>query len=288
MNVLKQFGETGSGQLYTFPSTQITYLDNFGDLVTKTNRMAFMHGGFDELGYGRGLSEIGNVQAEFWLEYDSIQDATDKLDAIRSMNDWGVQRLFMQPTDLSAAQRWCLARVNDVSNGMNVRDIPHQRQRVKLSFQVADPFWYTNGNQALWDGTYDWDSTINWDGSGLTTVTGSGTLTVTNNGNAFTVGRFVAKVTGAQAFNQLIVRRLVNENIIDEWVINREFVQNDVVEVDPRKQWVIINGYDRFSDFEFRHPDWLRLLPGSNSISVTTDQASAELSTAIRYFERYV
>lgn len=289
MHILKRFGETGSSQVYGFPqSRQQTYLDNFGDLVTKTNRMAMSHGGFDELGSGRGLSEIGNVQAEYMLLFNSYEDATDQLDAIRQMNDWGVQRLFMQPVDQGATERWCLARVNDISGGQNVQNMPHKFQRVKVTFQVADPFWYTSGNQALWDATYDWNGAIDWDGTGLTTVTGSGSLTVTNNGNAFTLGRFVAQVTGAQAFNQLIVRRTVNGGAVDQWVINRAFAQNDVVEVDPRKQWVLINGYDRFSAFQFRHPDWLRLLPGSNTITVTTDQASAALDCVVRYYERYV
>lgn len=288
MDILKRFGETGSTQAYGFPLTQISFLDNFANLVTKTNRLAFSNGGFDELGMGRGLGEIGNVQAEFWLHYNDYNDGMTKLDAIRQMADWGVQRLFMQPIDQAASPRWCLARVNDIPAGQNVRDMPAKRQRVKVTFQVADPFWYTDGNQALWDGTYNWNGAINWDGGGLTTVTGSGSLTVTNNGNAYTLGRFVAMVTGAQAFNQLIVRRTVNNGVIDQWVVNYPFVQNDVIEVDPRKQWVIINGYDRFSAFEFRHPDWLRLLPGSNTITVTTDQASAQLSTVVRYYERYL
>lgn len=289
MHILKRFGETGSSQAYGFPQArQMTFLDNFGDLVTKTNRMAMSHGGFDELGIGRGLSEIGNVQAEFMLLFTSYEDATDQLDAIRQMNDWGVQRLFMQPIDQGATERWCLARVNDISGGQNVQNMPHKFQRVKVTFQVADPFWYTAGNQALWDGTYDWNGAIDWDGTGFTTVTGSGSLSVTNSGNAFTVGRFVAEVTGATAFNRLIVRRMVNNGIQDQWVLNGDFVQNDVIEVDPRKQWVIVNGVSQIGNFTFRHPDWLRLLPGSNTIEVVADQAGAQLSTIIRYYERYV
>jgi hypothetical protein len=288
MHILKRFGETGSSKVYGFPANQLSYLDNFGDLVTKTSRLAFSNGGLDELGSGRGLSEIGNVQAEFWLHFDSDDDADEQIDGIRSMNDWGVQRLFMQPHNQDSDERWCLARINDISGGQNVRDMPRDRQRMKVTFQVANPFWYTNGNQALWDGTYDWDGTIDWDGSGLTTVTGSGTLSVTNNGNAYTQGRFVAEVTGAQPFNQLIVRRLVNSAVVDQMVLDVQFVQNDVIEIDPRKQWVLVNGVDQFASFSFKHPDWLRLLPGVNSIEVVTDQSTAALSTVIRYFERYV
>jgi len=288
MIILTQFGETGSSQAYGFPLTQCSYLDNFGDLVTKTNRMAFANGGFDELGTGRGLSEIGSVQAEFWLHYDSYEDATDKLDAFRQMNDWGVQRLFMQPIDQAATERWCLARVNDISNGMNVQNMPHKRQRIKVTFQVADPFWYTYGNQALWDSTYQWESEITWDGTGFTTVTGSGSLSITNNGNAFTLGRFVAQVTGAQTFHSLTVRRLVNSGVVDEMVLQMELVQNDVIEFNPRQQWVLVNGYDQFANFEFRHPDWLRLLPGVNTIQVILDESTAAVSTAVRYYERYV
>jgi hypothetical protein len=266
----------------------LSYVDNFADLVTKTTRMAFNNGGFDELGLGRGLSEIGNVQAEFWLHFEGDEDADDQIDAFRQMNDWGVQRLFMQPHDQNAAERWCLARINDISGGQNVRDMPRDRQRMKVTFQVADPFWYTDGNQNLWDSTYDWDSTITWDGTGFTTVTGSGTLPITPVGNAFTLGRVVVQVTGAQTFHQITVRRLVNSGVADEMVLQMELVDNDVIEFDPRKQWVLVNGIDQFSNFEFRHPDWLRLLPGANSIQVILDESTAVADVAVRYFERYV
>lgn len=287
MHRLVKFGE-GSSEYY-FPVEQVSYRDNFRDLVTKTQRMAFANGGLDELGTGRGLAEIGSVQVEFRLQYDNVSDGLSDLQTLAKLNDWGKLRLFRRPlNDQAATLQWCVARMNNNPYTQNVHDRPHERQLVKLTFQVSDPFWYTAGNQNLWDSTYTFNSAITWDGGSFTTITGSGTLSVTNNGNAYTLGRFVARVSGATTFNRLIVRRLVNNGVIDQWELQKSLVTNDVIEVDPRKQWVIVNGVDCIANFTYRHPDWLRLLPGTNSISVTLDEAAAQISAKVLYYERYI
>lgn len=275
---------------YTFPTAHgdQDYHDNFAEVMTRFSRIAAADGGIDEHGNGRAPGGVGNVQVGMVLESGTREGMQVLRDSLKALRDWGVGQLYFQPTDTLLAPRWCICRAKNI-------DIKEKRQQhtdlfqpVSMTFEASEPFWMTAGNQNLWDGTYNWNGAINWDGASLTTITGSGSLTVTNSGNAYTLGRFVAQVTGAQAFNQLIVRRTVNNGVIDQWVVNYPFVQNDVIEVDPRKQWVIINGYDQFAAFTFRHPDWLRLPPGSNTITVTTDQAAAQLSTVVRYYERYV
>lgn len=275
---------------YTFPTTHgdQDYHDNFKEILTRSSRIAGADGGLDEYGSGRAPGAVGSIQFGIVLESATREGMQVLRDGLATIREWGVGQLYFQPTDSLLSPRWCICRAKNA----DVKEKRHMHtdlfQPVPMAFEASEPFWMTAGNQNLWDSTYNWNSAINWDGTGLTTITGSGSLIVTNNGNAFTTGRFVAKVTGAQAFNQLIVRRTVNGGVIDQWVINYPFVQNDVIEVDPRKQWVLVNGHDRFSAFEFRHPDWLRLLPGANTITVTTEQASAALDTVIRYYERYV
>lgn len=287
MYIIKRFGE-GSRE-YIFPEdAQIMLTHNFGDLMTKTSKMAFAHGGLDELASGRGLSEVGNVQVEFWLKFEGAADVLEKISALKAMNDWGPQRLFVQPEDMAGYERWCVARVNYNPFSQNVRDLPHTRMKVKMTFHVPDPFWYTKGNQQLWDGSNLWNGAITWDGGSFTTVTGSGTLTVNNPGDAFTLGRVVVQVTGATAFNKLIVRRMVNNGVVDEIKLEREFVQDDIIEIDGRKQWCLLNGDSIFNDLETLQPDWLWLLPGDNTISVKLDQAAAQISVKVLYYERYL
>lgn len=287
MKTLKQFG-FASPYLYSFPQAdQISYNDNFAELVTRTTRMPGAHGGLDEYGSERSPHEVGTISTDFWLHYDSLAEAVSKLEAFRQMGDWGKQLLYMLPVGQNQTARWCWARVDNISSPQNVKDMPHQRQRTKIVFQASDPFWYGAGNQKLWDSTYYWDSAINWDDGSFSSITGSGTLSVTTSGNAFTHGRFVCKVTGAQSFNQLILQRKVNGVVMDQVSLHFTCVQNDVIEIDPRRQWVLVNGVNQLANFEFLLPDWMRLEPGSNSITVTLDETSAQISANVYYYDRY-
>lgn len=279
-----------AGNTYNFAATlgDQDYRDNFKDTQVRFSRVAGADGGVDEYGSGRAPGAVGNIQVSMMLESATREGMQALRDDLAKIKEWGLGQLYFQPTDPAAVQRWCICRLDNI-------DAPEKRhkhtdlyQPVKLTFQTGEPYWLTVGNQNLWDSAYSWNSAINWDGAGFTTITGSGLLTATNNGNAYTVGRFVGRVTGATAFSQLIVRRLVNGAVIDEMILFLSLVQNDMIEFDPRKQWVLVNGIDQFANFIFRHPDWLRLLPGANSIEVITDQAAAQLDVAVRYFERYV
>lgn len=275
---------------YTFPVNpgDQEYHDNFKEVVARVSKLPGADGGVDDFGMGRAPSPVGTIQFGIVLTSTTRAGMQVLRDGLATIREWGVGQLFFQPTDTLLPPRFCICRLNNISIDEKRHLDTDLFQPVRMSFQASEPFWLTAGNQELWDGSRTWNSAINWDGTGFTTITGSGNLTVTPAGNALTLGRFVGKVTGAQAFNQLIVRRLVNGGVIDETVMNYQFVQNDVIEIDPRKQWVLVNGFDRFSSFSFRHPDWLRLLPGANTISVTTDQATAQVDSIVRYYERYV
>lgn len=287
MKILTRFG-FASPQLYTFPvEDQISYDDNFAELATRSSRIPGMDGGLDEDGTGRSPHEDGTILADFWLNFDNSSEEISLLEAFRQMGDWGKQLLYMQPTGQGDPERWCWARVNNISTPQNVRDVPHKRQRAKIVFQVSDPFWYGAGNQKLWDSTYNWNSAINWDDGSFSTITGSGSLTVSPSGNASTLGRFVAKVTGAQSFSRLIVERLVNSVIVDQMVLQMGLAQNDVIEIDPRRQWVVVNGENRIANFDFLHPDWLRLWPGTNTVRIRLDDPAAAISAIVYYFDRY-
>ena len=279
-----------AGNTYTFPTAHgdQEYRDNFKEVQTRTSRIPGADGGVDEYGSGRAPGPVGDIQFGIVLEAATREAMQPIRDDLVKMREWGVGQLYFQPTDTLLAPRWAIARLKKAP----IPEKRHQHtdlfQPVTLNFEAAEPFWYTAGNQELWDGTEQWDSDINWDAGSFTTITGSGTFTVTPGGNALTLGRFVAKVTGAQTFYQLTVRRLVNGGVVDEMVLQTQLAQNDVLEFDPRKQWVIVNGYDRIANFEFRHPDWLRLLPGANTIQVTLDDSTAQVAVLVYYFERYI
>lgn len=281
-----------AGNTYTFPTTHgdQEYHDNFKEVVARATRLPGADGGVDEYGSGRAPSAIGNVQFGIVLESATREGMQTLRDALAQMTQWGVGQLYFQPTDPAATVRWANARVNNINAGEERHKHTDLFQPVRLSFQCSEPYWLTKGNQKLWDSTNIWNSAIKWDDdsvSAFTSVTGSGSLTVTTSGSAFTHARFVAMVTGATAFNQLRVERVVNGGVVDQVVYNGPLVQNDVIEIDPRRQWCVVNGADKTARLDFRFPDWLRLLPGSNSIVVTLDDATAAISANVYYYDRY-
>lgn len=282
------FAKLDGSETYTFP-TNVTNQDfrtNFKNLLTKASRIPGASGGVDEYGIGRSPSPVGNIQFSIYLTTQSKASMQGLRDALNEIADWGVGILT---DNLNGVDRWALCRVSDISMSEERQDTKYNLwQKAQLSFQAAEPFWLTVGNQNVWDGTYTFNSAISWDGNtGFNTINGSGTFTLTNNGNAYTVARLVARVTGATPFSQFIAQRIVSGGVTDQWVYTGSIVQNDILEVSPRNQWVLLNGDDKIGNFDFNHPDWMRLMPGVNTIKIALDDAAATVLCKGLYYERY-
>lgn len=281
------FAKLDGSETYTFPTSpgNQDFRTNFKNLLTKASRIPGGNGGVDEYGIGRSASPVGNIQFSTYLISSTRAGMQTLRDALNEIADWGVGILT---DNLNGTDRWSLCRVSDITMSEERQANTDLWQKVQLSFQAAEPFWMTVGNQNVWDGTYTFNSAITWDGStGFNTINGSGSFTLTNNGNAYTVARLAVRVTGATAFNQLMAQRLVNGGVTDQWVYTGAIVQNDILEVSPRNQWVLLNGADKIANFEFNHPDWMRLLPGSNTINIVLDDAAATVQVKGLYYERY-
>lgn len=284
MKLLRRFGS-----LYTFPDSQIALSDNFGDLVTRTRRLPFAHGGFDELGQGRGLSEIGNVRADLWLHFSGAGEAKTKLDELRALADYGVQRLIMLPDD-GGTERWCMARLSSVQTPQDAHNVPHKRQKVQLTFQVSDPFWVTAGNGVVWGGGWKWGDGTKWGGGSTTTYTGaSNAISLTNNGNAFTQPTLSVKVPAAKSVTDPTFRRIVNGAVIDEVRYIGTLAATDHLFIDCRRLKVWKNGVAVYgSNFVTKNSYWMRLLPGANTLLLLMTLATDQANVRIHYAERWV
>lgn len=286
MKVLKQFGD-----IYTFPDTQISYNDNFRELLTRTQRVPGGHGGFDQLGDERGLSEVGSVQAAFWLEFNSEAEAAEMMDTIGLINDAGVQRLFMQHYG-TMPLRWCWARLNNQQQAQSVLNMPHKRQRVPLSFEISDPFWYTPGNGAVWGGGWLWSDGTLWggDADATTNVTGLSTdLTFTNNGNAFTLPKITIRPPTGESVQDPIIRRIVAGEVVDEVKWLGKLEAEDSLVIIPDRHAVYLNSVAIYSSvFQAKNAHWMRLLPGANTLRVLFGDSGDEADVTVRYLERYV
>jgi len=293
MNILKRFVSVTTGDTYTFPlNAQIYFDDNFRQLLTRTRRLVGADGGFDELGDGRGLSEIGSVRAAFWLKFSNNADATDQLLDFGAMADWGVGRLYMQPTDTSLAERFCWARIDHINMPHNVQDLPHKRQRVEAIWQVSDPFWLTAGTGILWgDGVSKWGAgaSVKWGGGSVTSVSGiSTTASYSNDGNAYTLPTISLRPDTGQSCHDPIIRRIVNGAVVDEVKYLGNLAEGDYLFIDCRRKAVWLNGETVYTDlFSFKTESWLRLLPGSNSLQVRFASSADAAKLRVNYYYRF-
>lgn len=288
MNVLKRF--VRGGRTYTFPlDSQVSMTDNFGELVTRTTRLPGADGGFDELGDERGLQEIGNVSAEFWLHFTGKTDATNQRDAFLEMADFGVGRLYMQPTDAGEGERFVWARVNNINIPFNVQEVPHKRLRAQISFQCSNPGWLGAGNQTLWGSSSTWGGGAKWGGT-TTAVSGvSTTLTWTNNGNTYTLPKIGFKPASTYRCTNPIVRRLVEGEVVDEIRYVGTLTDADHLVIDCRKMSVHLNGEAAYgSEFYVESAAWLRLLPGANSIQIKFASASDAANVMAQWYDPWV
>lgn len=278
---------------YDFTNTANVILEtlstNFAELVTRTQRLPFADGGFDQLGNGRSLSEIGTVRQQVVLVSDTREGMQAKRDALKAMADWGLGTLYYQPTDVGQAERWVRCRVNNVTMAEQTHMHSDLHQTATIVWQAAEPFWRTAGNGLTWGGGSIWgNAAAIWGGGSGTTITGSGTLTLTNSGNAYTQPSISIRPPTSQQVNGVTIRRVLNGRVEDEVRYDGVLAALDYLFIDTARLAVWLNGAWAYNElFTYKNASWLRLLPGSNSVTVTfgvpSDQAVVRAHFAYRY-----
>lgn len=289
MNVLTSFGR--GSRVYTFPTDgQINYEDDFEKRANKINRLPGMDGGFRSLGTGPGQSTGGTVKAELWLTFDDLADASDKLASLRAMAGWGLQPLWRKP--MVGTPQFCWAAFNSGPLRQDVHNVPHQRQRIPLLFDVPDPFWHrtVSGFGSLWgDGVARWgDGVTRWGTANSYTVTNSLTQTFTNDGNMPTFPRLKLKNNSGSSVRKIHFRRMVDGFAEDEFYYDTTLADGTYLDVDTRRQAVRIGpvGSDAFDGFRpLKGPKWVQLMPGSNSLQIDCE---GELTLTLSYLERSI
>lgn len=273
-----------NGNTYTFPTNSGDQSFNapFANIPARITRLPGTSGGFDEYGLGRGASDPGIVEVNIVLESDTRAGMQTLRDNLRAMAAWGKGRLI---DTINSVDRWCWARIT-------LADIKEQRhmhtdlqQPVKLTFSVSDPYWYTIGTDILWGGGSLWGGGGKWGGTIVAqSVTTSGTFSITNNGNADTLARVVVSNASGSTVYYPRIQRIVNGAIRDELYYNGSIATGTQLILKPQNHSATITGVNVISNLTFKHPDWMRLLPGANSFSVTLIGA---VTVYIGYEERY-
>jgi len=291
LNVARFLRFAGGGNSYIFPDFQEDIYYNFGELVTRTTRIPNVSGGFNERGSDPLDSEIGSVTFGFYLFTRNANGMTSLRDGIKRIEDWGEQRLYIQPSDPALGERWCNAVVSTVrmqekpSSGIN-----HHKQLVTMNFHVPDPFWYEIGTESwswgdgtLW-GDKDWGGSVTPQAcSGLQTD-----FTVAVDGSVRTSPRITIQCGAGQTASNPEIQRLKDGVVVDRVKIPETLVAGDSYEINCRALSFKKNGVDAYNSLvELSHYKIMELPIGTQSIRVKFDNPSDAADVTMRWFTKW-
>ena len=280
------------GNSYDFRASDVileSYSDNFAQMVTRTRRLPLADGGFDELGSGRSLSEIGTIRQQLHLVADARAEMQAKLDMLAAMIDWGVGTLYDQPTDTNLPERFVRCRVDNVTKTRAFHLHTELHQPVTVVWQASEPFWLTPGNGVVWGGGWEWGDGTLWGGGTGTTVTGSNDFTLANPGNAYTLPSISIRPGSGKSVSSVLIRRIVGGAVHDEIRYDGPIAAEERFFVDTRRLAVWLEGASAYNSlFSYKNGSWLRLLPGNNTVRVAFGQPTDEAVVRFNYLYRYV
>jgi hypothetical protein len=248
---------------------------NFGEIDNKLIRLARTSGGFDPSGSKAKPLKPGMIEARFTIiasDQDTMQAAVDAIHALVWAGD---ATLTYQPQG-SLGARHCTAHIDTIdipySAGDGLVFVPG-----KIIFQVASPFWLAAA-------------------ATVTTKALSGTNTTWT--LAYADGNYTAiptevKITTAvgETIENPVIKRLnaAGGSVIWDqlaWVGTLGASEN--ITVNPQKKSVLVNSVTGLSAFTWLSPDWFRLDPGNNYLSIDAENVGDAATLSITYWKTYI
>lgn len=252
---------------YVFPHVQ-TFRDTFNNLTPRTVRMVGAAGGFDQYGTVPAPAEIGQVAITFELVASSRGDMQAKIDEVAALSRLGLKKLYYQPEG-SLNERWCYARVNNISISRRPSANTEFWQTIIITFQVPDPHWYEDSILAL-------TATIS------STITYKSTSVIS--GNVPPVARVRFAPTGSYVAENPRVY-ISGEPYDVQWTGTLLGASSDVLFIDPFDRTVEKNDVDSIANFDFEHPDWIVLTPGIiNTLAFGMAGATNNSTVSVYYY----
>lgn len=188
---LVKFG--GATREYVFPASQSVVQSSLPRRAARVERLPGADGGLDAFGTGRAPGETGTLVVRFGIMTESRDDMEAERDAIKAMASWGTQRLVGQPSDPDMPARWTRARVVDVDVAEDHDRHTDLLQRVAVTFQLADPRWYSREDLLYMDDGHLMDDGLVMAGTAAASAGNGDALTVTNGGTAPVVPRITIR-----------------------------------------------------------------------------------------------
>ena len=272
---------------YTFPSVK-SLVHNFGDSVPKTIRVPGMDGGYSNYGWKRPPSEIGKVTVTFTLVSQTQIDMYTRRDAVLAPAANGKQKLVWTP-DGSSTERWCYAVMNAAPMVVTLDRLPNLFHEISLTFQVDDPFWYVNLDNTFILGTSVLGGSDVLGGGVNATVTTSHDFSIATTGIADSYPILSVQVpAGKQVSNPRF--ELFNSLIDAGFYYAGTLTAGDLLMIDCRRRKIKLNGADAYANLVFtkQRGRWMKLFPGSNTLSVHFATPGDEATVAIQYREVFI
>lgn len=264
--------------------------DNFGSLNGKMSNVSGADGAIDEYGSIRAPKAKGTVKLTMNISARSSAEATQKRDDLHKIVTWSKGRLFMQPADPNADERWCEARLVSIPRKMNLNQHDDFSSRIPISFASDFPYWLTQGTFPwTWgDGTQwgvkDWgDAGAPQICSGLQTD-----FTIARTGTAPILPTINITCTTGQATNGITIRRMRGLLILDEVVWDEALNEGDNLIIDAWRWKVTLNGVDAYDNrFSEKLLRWLQLDTGDNTIRVIQPGIGDSCTVSMNYYEAF-
>lgn len=282
-----RFGDPGGPGYYDFPNTMYQFSTNLGDALLTSIRLPGVSGGWDNYGSEPAPIEIGQVRLSFYLLASNPYEMTSKRDEVYKMMTWGRQRLYMKPSDPALEERWCWAKINSIQMPQNAESASDHYQEVTIIWQVLEAKWYSPypSTSGLWGSSFVWGTTTWGSGGVLASVSGVGptNISVTNNGNDIAIPNIYVFTGSSQSIDSIRISRLVLGTLKDEVFFNGSLGSNQSLEIDCNSKSVKRNGVSGYSLFSFHNPAMMRLMPGTQDLSVTLGAEENACTVVIAY-----
>lgn len=263
------------------------YQDNFGELVPQTTRMPGSDGGFDAYGDLSPPKQIGAVQAQMSLYAANETIATQLTDALSELVSWGVGRLYQAPTDPNQAERWCWAKLTSAPHSINNAQHEDYLRSLRLSFQVTDPHWYSQGTWPWqWGDGTKWNSK-RW-GGGAVPQRCTGLQTDFEIVRAGTATTYPSIVIQSQGLSSIYIQRLAGSTVLDEVRYTRDLPAGTRLTINAFSWSVDLDGDDAYDEhFDANRLHWLILPTGRSQMRVVMGNPSDQCTVTIRYYEAW-
>ena len=258
---------SSGGNEYTFLQPE-EFDPRFSRMQSMIVPLPGQHGGFDQNHAEEDRSAVGTLSIRCTLVASTISDMQTLIDEVSSLPYLGRQKLYYQPQG-AFEQRWCLARVSSVDLGMRAVD-GLLIQRVRVQFAVSDPFW-----------SHD-EENVAQACSGVSTD-----ITATNDGNAVSLVRAVVACGGAQTCENVTIERSVDGTVMDSVLYTGVVGNSETLTIDAVAKSIDLDGTGKYTDLTFTHPDWLRLLPGSNTFTVKFENVGDAATVTLNFSDSF-